>query len=114
MANDEEVDDFGGLESSVTRTEDARTGVEQPATQTDPGEDPAQWRLHRLAKTLHRQLHWLAKALQWQPRWLAKTLQRQLHRLAKALQWQPRQPAKTLQRRLLLRRWRGHVRGVGF
>ena len=40
MANDEEVDDFGGLESSVTRAEDARTGVEQPATQTGPGEDP--------------------------------------------------------------------------
>jgi hypothetical protein len=40
--NDEEVDDFGGLESSVTQAEDARTGVEeQPAPLTDPGEDPA-------------------------------------------------------------------------
>jgi hypothetical protein len=42
MMNDEEVDDFGGLESSVTRAEDARTGVkEQPAPQAGPGGDPA-------------------------------------------------------------------------
>ena len=41
MMNDEEVDNFGGLESSVTRAEDARTGVEeQPTPLTDPGEDP--------------------------------------------------------------------------
>jgi hypothetical protein len=42
MMNDEEVEDFGGLESSVTRAEDARTGAEeQPAPQADPGGDPA-------------------------------------------------------------------------
>jgi hypothetical protein len=42
MMNDEEVDDFGGLESSVTRTDGARTGVEeQPAPPTGLGEDPA-------------------------------------------------------------------------
>jgi hypothetical protein len=42
MANDEEVDDFGGLESSGTRAEDVRTGVgEQPAPPTGAGEDPA-------------------------------------------------------------------------
>jgi hypothetical protein len=42
MMNDEEVDDFGGLESSVTRVEDARTGVEeQPAPEADPGGDIA-------------------------------------------------------------------------
>jgi hypothetical protein len=41
MMNDEEVDDFGGLESSVTCIEDARTGVEeQPAPLTDLGEEP--------------------------------------------------------------------------
>ena len=41
MMNDEEVDDFGSLESLVTRAEDARTGVEeQPVPQTGPGEDP--------------------------------------------------------------------------
>ena len=41
MMNDEEVDDFGGLESSVTRAEDARTGVEeQPTPLTGPIEDP--------------------------------------------------------------------------
>jgi hypothetical protein len=41
MMNDEEVDDFGGLESSVTQAEDARMGVEeQPAPLTGPGEDP--------------------------------------------------------------------------
>jgi hypothetical protein len=41
MRNDEEVDDFGGLESSVTRAEDARMGVEvQPAPLAGPGEDP--------------------------------------------------------------------------
>ena len=42
MMNDEEVDDFGGLESSVTRAEDARTGAEeQPAPQVDLGGHPA-------------------------------------------------------------------------
>jgi hypothetical protein len=65
-----EVEDFGGLESSVTRVEDVRTGAEeQHAPQADPGGDPA------------------AAAAS---------------------------AAETLQRRLLLRRWRGHVRGVGF
>jgi hypothetical protein len=81
MANDEEVDDFGDLESSVTRAEDARMGV---------GEQPAP--LTGLARTLRRP-----------PCRLVKTLQRQLHRLT-----------KTLQRRLLLRRWRDCVKGVGF
>jgi hypothetical protein len=42
MANDEEVDDFGGLESSVTRAEAVRTEAgEQPAPLTSPCEDPA-------------------------------------------------------------------------
>jgi hypothetical protein len=42
MPSEEEVEDFGGLESSVTRAEDARTGAEeQPAPQADPGGDPA-------------------------------------------------------------------------
>jgi hypothetical protein len=42
MLNEEEVEDFGGLESSVTRAEDAWTGAEeQPAPQADPGGDPA-------------------------------------------------------------------------
>jgi hypothetical protein len=42
MLNDEEVEDFGGLESSLTRTEDAGTGAEeQSAPQAGPGEDPA-------------------------------------------------------------------------
>jgi hypothetical protein len=41
MMNDEEVDEFGGLESSVTQAEDTRTGVEeQPAPQAGPDEDP--------------------------------------------------------------------------
>jgi hypothetical protein len=41
MVNDEEVEDFGGLESSGTRAEDARTGVgEQPTPPAGPGEDP--------------------------------------------------------------------------
>jgi hypothetical protein len=41
MMNDEEVKDFGGLESSVTRAEDARTRAEeQPVPRTDPGGDP--------------------------------------------------------------------------
>jgi hypothetical protein len=39
--NDEEVEDFGGLESSVTQAEDARMGAkEQPAPQADPGGNP--------------------------------------------------------------------------
>jgi hypothetical protein len=42
MMNDEEVEDFCGLESSVTRAEDARTRAEeQLAPQADPGGDPA-------------------------------------------------------------------------
>jgi hypothetical protein len=42
MMNDEEFDDFGGLESLATRAEDARTGVEeQPAPQIGPSKDPA-------------------------------------------------------------------------
>jgi hypothetical protein len=42
MANDEEVDDFGGLESLVTQVEDVRTEAgEQPAPLTSPCEDPA-------------------------------------------------------------------------
>jgi hypothetical protein len=41
MVSDEEVDDFGGLESSVPRAEDARAGVgEQPAPPTSLGVDP--------------------------------------------------------------------------
>jgi hypothetical protein len=41
MANDEEVDDFGGLESSVTRAEDVRMEAgEQLAPPTDAHEDP--------------------------------------------------------------------------
>eukprot|EP00267_Zea_mays_P047690 XP_020400174.1 uncharacterized protein LOC103639930 [Zea mays] len=42
MLNNEEVEDFGGLESSLTRTEDAGTGAEeQLAPQAGPREDPA-------------------------------------------------------------------------
>jgi hypothetical protein len=42
MMDDEEVDDFGGLESSVARVEDARMGAaKQPVPQADPGRDPA-------------------------------------------------------------------------
>jgi hypothetical protein len=42
MMNDEEVDNFGGLEISVTQAEDARTRVEeQPAPQASPGGYPA-------------------------------------------------------------------------
>jgi hypothetical protein len=42
MLNDEEVEDIIGLESSVTQTEDTRTGAEeQPAPQADRGGDPA-------------------------------------------------------------------------
>jgi hypothetical protein len=41
MANDEKVDDFGGLESSVTHAEDVRMEAgEQPASPTGPHEDP--------------------------------------------------------------------------
>jgi hypothetical protein len=41
MMNDEEVEDFGGLESSVTRPKDARMGAEeQSAPQADPGGGP--------------------------------------------------------------------------
>jgi hypothetical protein len=41
MLNEEEVEDFGGMESSVTRAADARTGAEeQPAPQADPGGNP--------------------------------------------------------------------------
>jgi hypothetical protein len=41
MANDEEVDDFGGLESTMPLAEDARAGIgEQPAPPTGVGEDP--------------------------------------------------------------------------
>jgi hypothetical protein len=40
MANDEEVDDFGGLESSVTWVEDVRMEAgEQPTPPTGPHED---------------------------------------------------------------------------
>jgi hypothetical protein len=42
MANDEEVDDFGGLEILVARAEDVRTEAgEQPAPHTGHCEDPA-------------------------------------------------------------------------
>jgi hypothetical protein len=42
MANDEEVDDFGGLESLVTWVEDVRMEAgEQPTPPTGPREDPA-------------------------------------------------------------------------
>ena len=42
MMHEEEVEDFGGLESSLTRTEDAGTGAEEQSTpQADLGEDPA-------------------------------------------------------------------------
>jgi hypothetical protein len=42
MANDEEVDDFSGLESLGTRAEDARMGVgEQLVPPTGSSEDPA-------------------------------------------------------------------------
>jgi hypothetical protein len=41
MLNDEEVEDFGGLESSMTRTEGAGTGAEEQAPQAGPGKDPA-------------------------------------------------------------------------
>jgi hypothetical protein len=42
MANDKEVNNFGGLESSVTWAEDVRMEVgEQPAPLTGPCEDPA-------------------------------------------------------------------------
>jgi hypothetical protein len=42
MANDEEVNDFGGPESSVTQVEDVRTEArEQPVPPTGPREDPA-------------------------------------------------------------------------
>jgi hypothetical protein len=41
MANDEEIDDLGGLESSVSRAEDVRMEAEeQPAPPTGPREDP--------------------------------------------------------------------------
>jgi hypothetical protein len=71
MANDEEVNDFGGLESSVTRARDVRTEV---------GEQPAP--LTSLSRTLRWSLSWLAKTLQRQLRWLPKTLSRRplLHR----------------------------------
>ena len=39
MANDEEVDDFGGLESTEPLAEDARA-EEQPVSPTGAGEDP--------------------------------------------------------------------------
>jgi hypothetical protein len=41
MANDEGVNDFGGLESTVPLAEDAWAGIgEQPASPTGAGEDP--------------------------------------------------------------------------
>jgi hypothetical protein len=41
MANDEEVDDLGGLESSVARVEGVRAEAgEQPAPPPGPHEDP--------------------------------------------------------------------------
>jgi hypothetical protein len=42
MLNDKEVENFSGLESSVTHIEDAKTGAEeQRAPQADPSRDPA-------------------------------------------------------------------------
>jgi hypothetical protein len=41
MANDEEVDDFRGLDSTEPLAEDARAGIgERPALATGAGEDP--------------------------------------------------------------------------
>jgi hypothetical protein len=41
MANDEEVNDFEGLESTLPLAEDARAGIgEQPVPSTGAGEDP--------------------------------------------------------------------------
>jgi hypothetical protein len=41
MSNDEEVDDFGGLESMVPLAKDARAGIgEELAPPTGVGEDP--------------------------------------------------------------------------
>jgi hypothetical protein len=51
MMNDEEVENFDDLESSMTRTGGMETGVEEhSAPQAGPGEDSA-GRLLRLAKT---------------------------------------------------------------
>jgi hypothetical protein len=42
MLNDEEVEDFGGLQSSLTWTEGTGTGAEeQSVPQAGPGKDPA-------------------------------------------------------------------------
>jgi hypothetical protein len=42
MMNDEEVEDFGGLESSMTRTEGMEMGAKgHSAPQAGPGEDSA-------------------------------------------------------------------------
>jgi hypothetical protein len=42
MMNDEEVEDFGGLESSMTWTEGVETGAEgHSAPQAGPGKDSA-------------------------------------------------------------------------
>jgi hypothetical protein len=42
MLDDEEVEDFGSLESSLTRTEGTGTGAEEHSVpQASPSEDPA-------------------------------------------------------------------------
>jgi hypothetical protein len=62
--NDEEVEDFGGLESSLTQTEDAGTGAEeQSVPQAGPGEDPTTMTAPP-AKTLQRRLLRPARTLQ--------------------------------------------------
>jgi hypothetical protein len=67
MANDEEVEDFEGLESTVPLVEDARAGI-------------GQHRRHRLVstRTLWQPPHRLMRTLRWQPRLL---------RLVKTLRW---------------------------
>jgi hypothetical protein len=65
MANDEEVEDLGGLESTMPLAEGVRAGTEeQPAPPTgDSEEDPVaapcclktlRWHPRQLPKTLHR------------------------------------------------------------
>jgi hypothetical protein len=42
MMNEEQVEDFGGLDSSMTRTDGAEAGAEgHSAPQAGPDEDPA-------------------------------------------------------------------------
>jgi hypothetical protein len=89
MAHNEEVEDFGDLESMLPEASGVKEGTEgELAPPSDVGEGPVMTPPRRpvLVRTLCRPLQRLVRTLRW---------------------WRANQLPKTLQRRPTLRRWQG-------